>query len=385
MGQDLTGTPRENLSGLLQGQPEMMELDFTSSLYLGFRHDTWSLRPWSQLTTGAPAALAEPAGTEAVTRRLAGLQGCQQTTLARSTLHLFWDLFGLLADHRVAIYLDAGTYPIARWGVERAVGRDVPVRCFPHKDAETLRRLLRQGVSGRRPVVVADGMCTACGCAMPIAAYLDSVRRASGLLVLDDTQALGILGVAPEPSTPYGRGGGGSLRYQNLTGPELLVISSLAKGFGAPLAVLSGSGEMIREFEARSETRVHCSPPSVAAIYAAEHALTLNAEVGDVLRSQLAQRVRQFRRLLSAAGLSAEGGLFPVQTLKTPSTLDTRQVHRQLLHLGVPTILRHGCDGGGPHLSFIITARHRPDELDQAVQALAVTVGAQPHLKPGGG
>lgn len=48
------------------------------------------------------------------------MQGCEMATLSSSTLHLFWDLFGALARGRVAIYMDAGTYPIARWGVERA-------------------------------------------------------------------------------------------------------------------------------------------------------------------------------------------------------------------------------------------------------------------------
>src|SRR5262245_11480239 len=107
-----------------------MKLDFTSSLYLSFWHDMWSLRPWSQLTTGAPAALAEPPGAVAVARQLARLQGCERATLAKSTLHLFWDLFGMLAGERIMIYLDAGVYPTARWGAERAAGRGTPVRQF---------------------------------------------------------------------------------------------------------------------------------------------------------------------------------------------------------------------------------------------------------------
>jgi len=344
-------------------------LDFTSSLYLGFRHETRSLRPWSQLTTGAPAALVRPPGSDRVASQLARLQECEAASLAPATLHLFWDLFGLLAGRQITIYLDAGTYPIARWGVERAAARGIPVHSFPHKDAGALRRLLRQGAGNHRPVVVADGLCTACGCVVPVADYLDSVRRAGGLLVVDDTQALGLLGHSPGLELPYGRGGGGSLRYQNISGPDVMVISSLAKGFGAPLAALSGSGEMVRPFEARSETRVHCSPPSVATIHAAEHALALNAERGDSLRMQLVQRVHLFRRRLVDVGLAADGGLFPVQTLKSLPNLDARRMHRQLLNLGVRTVLRHSHNEA--RISFIITARHQPDEIDHAVSVLA--------------
>ena len=86
--------------------------------------------------------------------------------------------------------------------------------------------------------------------------------------MIDDTQALGILGHSPGGSRPYGEGGGGMARWSNISGPHLVVVASLAKAFGAPLAALSGSEAFVGHFEERSETRVHCSPPSLAAIHA---------------------------------------------------------------------------------------------------------------------
>ena len=70
-------------------------LDFTSALYLGLRHPSRSLRAWPALTAGQPAALESPARRFGVARQLAALQGCERATLLPSTLHLFWDLFGL--------------------------------------------------------------------------------------------------------------------------------------------------------------------------------------------------------------------------------------------------------------------------------------------------
>ena len=67
--------------------------------------------------------------------------------------------------------------------------------------------------------------------------------------MLDDTQALGVLGEKPTPDAPYGRGGGGSLPWHGVTSPHVIAGSSLAKGFGVPIAVLSGSERMIRRFE----------------------------------------------------------------------------------------------------------------------------------------
>lgn len=355
-------------------------LDFTSALYLGFRHASPMLRPWSQLTTGVPAALREPAGAGQVAAQVARLQGCEQAVLARSTLHLCWDLFALLAQEGVAIFLDERAYPIAAWGVERAAGRGIPVQTFAHNDVAALQRHLRRGVSGLRPVVVSDGLCHCCGCTAPLAAYVECVRRAGGLLIIDDTQALGLLGHSPTAAVPYGHGGGGSLRWRDVTSPQVLVISSLAKSFGAPLAALAGSAAWIERFAARSATRVHCSPPSAADLYAAANALYQNHLHGDRLRRALAQRVHYFRNRLAALGLATTGGLFPVQTLPPLDELDAKEVYQELLRLGVRAVLRKNRHSHGPdaQISFVITARHTRAEVDQAIKALQQIVQGLP-------
>jgi 8-amino-7-oxononanoate synthase len=343
-------------------------LDFTSALYLGLRHPSPSLRSWSGLTTGKPAALKPPPGSAIIAGKFAALVGCERATPVASTLHLFWDLFGLLARDRVRIYMDEGTYAIARWGVERAAARGVPVRRFPHHDPAALRTLIEQDRHvGRRPIVVADGFCPTCGSPAPVADYLQCVEPHNGHLVLDDTQALGVLG--EQDGTPYGRGGGGSLRMQGIKSPDVIVGSSLAKGFGTPVALLAGSASMIRRFEEQSETRVHCSPPSLAVLHAAEHALAVNRSHGDRLRTHLAQLVRRFRAGLRGLGLAAEGGLFPVQTLR-PAGVAADILCERLLRFGIRTIVTRRCREIGAQVAFVIIALHRPSDIDQAVEAI---------------
>ena len=274
--------------------------------------------------------------------------------------------------------MDAETYPVAQWGIERALARAVPVRSFPHHDPDALRRQLQQDAHRPlRPLVVADGFCPGCGRPAPIAAYLESARAFGGQLLLDDTQALGILGQVPEPDLPYGRGGGGSLRWSRVGGTDVLVGSSLAKGFGVPIAVLAGSTTLLQRFVATSETRVHSSPPSVAVIHAAEYALAVNQARGDALRLYLVQVIRRFRSRLTAAGFSAVGGLFPVQTLTSIPKLDAPLLHERLLRLGVRTVLRRGHNGHTPCISFLITARHTLQDIDRAVALLAKAAGAR--------
>ena len=108
------GLPLDGIAGMNEARQPM--LDFTSSLYLGLSHSSQSLRPWQQLTLGMPAALRTPPGTSHLELELARLQGCERVSLGTSTLHLFWDLFGMLSDQDYTVYFDQRTYPVARWG-----------------------------------------------------------------------------------------------------------------------------------------------------------------------------------------------------------------------------------------------------------------------------
>jgi 8-amino-7-oxononanoate synthase len=336
------------------------------------KHPSGSLRSWSHFTRGVPAALSEPPDANAVAQQVAALQGCERGLLGTSTFHLFWDLFGLLCRTRIAVYVDAGTYPIARWGAERAAARGVSVREFAHHQTAALQQSLTQDLSNKlRPVVLTDGFCPACGKPAPLQAYLQIVRAYGGWLLLDDTQALGIFGFSPGADAPYGRAGGGMLPRLQLSGPDLMVISSMAKAFGAPVAVLSGSRKAVDEFELKSETRMHCSPPSLPVIRAAHRALAVNRAHGDELRLRLCSLVRRFRRRALRVGFPCMEGLFPVQTLVAESNAHTLALHNRLLHCGVRSVLRYDERASVPRISFVITASHTPEMIDQAIDVLA--------------
>jgi 8-amino-7-oxononanoate synthase len=347
-------------------------LDFSSALYLGLWHGSGELRSWTQFTTGVPASLATPLAALEVARELAELQGCEHATLATSTLHVFWDLFVGMGGRDSVIFVDAGTYPIAQWGIERAAARGITVRRFGPHDPESLRAMVLQEAGHKRPLVVTEGFCPGCGTTAPLADFLAIARERQGWLVLDDTQALGIFGRPAGQAVPYGTGGGGMLQRAQISGPDIVAVSSLAKGFGVPLAVLAGTRELVARFEAHSETRMHCSPPAIATLRSAEHALQVNREQGDAIRLRLARLVHAFRTQLRGVGLYTGGGIFPVQTLKIPREASAAQMHTQLLRSGVRCVLhrmRHAADLG---LSFLITARHTSAQLDHAAKAVAI-------------
>jgi 8-amino-7-oxononanoate synthase len=307
-----------------------------------------------------------------VARQLAALLGTEAATLGVSTLHLFWDLGGQLRRWPVRILADEHLYPVGRWGIERASAAGVPAMDFRHQDAGSLRRRLEAQASRRLPpLVITDGLCPDCGRVPPLDRYLELVEEHGGRLLVDDSQALGLLGRNPQPGQPYGTGGGGSPAFRGISSPRLLFLSSLAKSFGAPLAVLAGSAAAVRSFDQESETLIYSSPPSVAVIRAAEAALWINRERGDRLRARLAGLVRRFRSGLQEIGLASSGGLSPVQNLEIPAGVDPLNLDRQLKTQGIQAVLRQGRCRPGPWITFLIRADQSVEEIDQAVTSIA--------------
>jgi 8-amino-7-oxononanoate synthase len=263
--------------------------------------------------------------------------------------------------------MDAGIYAIARWSIERIAARGTPVRTFAHQDVAGLQALLRSdGQAKGRVIVVADGFCPSCGRPAPMDAILKCVSPFGGYVVLDDTQALGVIGTH----------GGGSLRTLGITSPQVIVGSSLAKGFGVPMAMLAGGADLVGKFEEQSQIHVHCSPPSLAALHAADHAMSINRVHGDGLRHYLTELVRRFRAGLSSIGLFTDGGLFPVQTLRL-SGLSAGNLHQRLRRAGVQTVLVRHCRHVGARVAFLITARHRYSDVDRAVDQIAQAIAVR--------
>jgi 8-amino-7-oxononanoate synthase len=346
--------------------------DFTSSLYLGLEHAWEGLRAWPRLTLGKPAALEEAPGSGGVERELAALVGCERVLLSTSTLHAFHDVAAMFMERGTRIVLEESVYPVARLAAGCAAGAETfgPVCGVP------LDRVL--GRTRQAAAILTDGFVPARGEPAPLREYARRARETGGCLVIDDTQALGIFGTRAGPAAPYGMGGGGSLRRAGLGGEHVIVVASLAKAFGAPVAMVGGSEAMMRKFEQSSQTRVHCSPPSAASIAAAAQALEMNRHEGEGLRRRLARRVCRLRRGLRKLGLNGTESIFPVQPVRNAAGMDPHYVSEALLDRGIRAVLARAAGAPAAQIVFVVTTRHRLEEIDDAVEALA-------QIGPGGG
>lgn len=346
-------------------------IDFTSSLYLGIQHDSHSLKPWKTLTTGRPISITNPTSYSKIEKRIAALQGLEEGAIAKSTFHLFWDLFSILGIGNYIAFADSKNYPVAQWGLDRFSSMGNTVVQYKHHDSYGLNKLLASRVkSGERPLVVTSSWCQKSGQFAPLKDYLNSIRLYDGILIVDDSQSLGIFGQDPNYSQPYGYSGGGVLKYLNISGPDIILISSLAKAFGVPIGIMSGSNEVIKHFKLLSNTRYHCSPPSYADISAAEHALYINDQFGDQQRQKLGTLVRNFKMNLLDCGISTTESLFPLQKLFLPLEVDILSFYTKLRQAGIESILSGSNKAEEYSIFFSLNANHTSLEMVLASQVI---------------
>lgn len=358
-------------------------IDLRIALYLEMQHAHKELPGWRQLTTGVPASVREDVRSRWVGRQIARMQGLEQGMTAASTLHLFADLHAWLADSPVTMFVDEFIYPVARFGIEKLTVKGNRILPYRHQQAAHLEVLLNRWADQHTtPVVLMDGWCPQCGRPAPLPEIALLLERYGALGVMDDTQAFGLLGdpggcaIAPEgfatapEAWPYGRGGGGLLRWSGAPPDRMISITSLAKSFGVPMAVISGSERFIRAFRSRSRTIDHCSPPSIAHLSAAIHALEYNRTEGDCRRRRLFAHVSHFKQQLSAAGIRTKGGLFPVQHLDGLPQDTLLNLHRWLEKEGIRTVLTKGHRSPGPQLSLLFRAGHQDEEIGMVTEKI---------------
>jgi len=346
-------------------------IDFTSSLYLAMKHGSSELNSWQQLTTGVPAILSEPYLAKLIAQQVADMQGLESGIVAPSTLHLYWDLFGYLRELPIAIFIDEHIYPVSRYGIERLQRGNILVRTFGHFNAGSLDEVIKKTIpKGVAPYVLTDGYCPFCGIGAPIDKYLSIIKPYKGRIIIDDTQAFGILGQLKNNRSPYGCGGGGSLKWKGINDGSIVTIISLAKAFGVPMSVLSGESRFVDAFKDKSETRINSSPTSNAHLQAASHAIRLNRLQGDQRRNKLWHNVLTLKKHLRKKGIFLQGGVFPVQhTNLNPHR--TFELFKKLKKNDIKTALVVPHKGQRPAVSFIIRYDHSIEEILRLVDCIA--------------
>lgn len=340
-------------------------LHFDSAHYLDLPR--YPQHPLQQpIATGMPSILYEPPAAQALAAQLAALQGQETATLGVSTLHLCWDWLEWARSLPLQVFLAADSYPLLQRLARRAFP---PERLHTFTSLTQLAAQLAAYAATTPVMVIADTWQTRQQQVFPVAACLQLLQARTGWLLLDDTQGLGLLGANPQPQMPFGYGGGGILRWSAAHNERVIVLASLAKAFGIPLAVLSAPQRLMEAFYPHSMTRTYCSPPSPWLISHALAVLQQHAVHGDWRRQRLLRNIHYFQAGLRERSLAQNTVDFPVQRLALQTPEQCQQVYRFLLKRGIHTLLTHAPQAACA-LTVILRAQHRRAELDVLLDSL---------------
>lgn len=171
------------------------------------------------------------------------------------------------------------------------------------------------------------------------------------------------------------------MRWFGIRDPRVVLISSLAKAFGAPIAFLAGAQTVIERFECLSETRVHASPVSAPVLHAAEQAVAFNEHAGDRARGTLAQLILRLQRKFASSPFHLAGGFFPAQSLTGSCALPAEEIHRRLAAAEIQTVLQRHRISGNPQVAILLTVRHTPRDIDRLGNTLLGMADLAPAMK----
>ena len=231
---------------------------------------------------------------------------------------------------------------------------------YPHCDLDALAAQLAASTAPRK-LIVSDGVFSMDGDVAPLPGLLALAEAHRAWLLVDDAHGFGVLG-------PQGRG---CLAHFGLVSPRLIYMGTLGKAAGVSGAFVAGQGPLIDWLinTARSYIFTTGTPPMLA-----EGLLTALdlIEQGDARRAQLADLIARFKAGLRLRRWRLLPSETPIQPIVIGDNHETLAVSRALDDAGlwVPAIRPPTVPRGSARLRVVLSAAHRPEQVDRLVDSL---------------
>lgn len=349
----------------LDGSPA---IDFSSNDYLGLATDARLIgaaqRAMRDHGVGAGASrLISGNNPEhgALERDLADFFGAQ-SALSFSTGYAanVGTITALMGRHDV-IFSDALNHASLIDGCRLS---NAAVYVYPHADVAALRRLLgAQRATGRRALIVTDGLFSMDGDLAPLPDLVSLARDFDAWTYVDDAHAAGVLG----------ENGRGTPELLGVEGEIDVLVGTLGKAFGAAGAYVLGSPLLRQVLINRARSFVFSTGPLPAQASAARAAISI-ARAEPERRQRAAENARHLRAALRERRVAnVAGGTVHIVPVEIGSAAATIELGAKLAALGflVGAVRPPTVPDGSSRLRISVTAAHTPELIDSFAVVLA--------------
>jgi len=353
-------------------------VNFTSNDYLGLSQDVEVKRSAQHgietygTGLGSSRLQATTVRHEELERRLAHWLQKESVAIFPSGYQALVGTLSAFLTGETIVALDNQSHASILDGLFLAKGHhpELEERFFRHNSPKGLRRILSRTGRAQRLVVV-EGLYGADGDIAPLEEIVAICREYDAPLVIDDAHGIGVIG-------PNGRG---AAEQHGVHETVDLLIGTFSKAFGSVGGFLAGDRDLIDYVKLTARSFVYSASLPVGQVDAALTALSI-IEADDSRRARLQHNAKYFRTGLAELGLPVGGGGTHICPLMVGDeqlalTLGSR-LYQEAGVLMLPFIYP-GVPLGHARLRCNVTAAHRRQDLDRALEALA-SIGAQTGL-----
>jgi glycine C-acetyltransferase len=291
-------------------------------------------------------------------RRLAAFFGFEDAILFSSCFDANGGVFEALLGEQDAIVSDSLNHASIIDGIRLAKARRFR---YAHADLADLEAKLVEAADARLRMVVTDGVFSMDGDLARLDEICAIAERHRALVLVDDSHASGFVG----------RTGRGTPEHFGVQGRVDIMTSTLGKALGgAAGGFVAGRQEVVDLLRQRARPYLFSNtvaPPIVGASLAALDLLEGSTE----LRDRLMENARRFREGMTAAGFQLRPGFHPIAPIMLGDARLAVDFARDLLDEGIyvigfsfPVVPK-----GEARIRVQLSAAHRPDMVDRAVQA----------------
>ncbi len=267
----------------------------------------------------------------------------------------------LLPRRGDTVAIDEAAYPIAATASLIAKGRGVKVYRYPHHRPAT-----PHDKGSGKVIYVTDGWCQGCNRPAPLAQLQALAKCGNGIVVVDDSLACGVLGKRSVAES-FGDGTG-TPQWSGLKHDRLLWIASLAKAYGAALAVVTGDAETVGKLT-HDGSRQYSSPPTSADLASATAALSERRKLA-LRRNVLHKHVTFLRHALGSAGLPVIGLPFPLVGIWFAGQAPALRWCGSLQSAGIHVLVQRPRCQPGALLTAVLRSEHSATDIERLAGVL---------------
>jgi len=234
------------------------------------------------------------------------------------------------------------------------------INVFPHRDVEAARAIVRTLPSGRRKLLISDGVFSMDGDLGALPGLCDVAEEYGCIMMVDDAHASGV----------FGRNGRGTIDHFGLHGRVHVQVGTLSKAIGSLGGYVAGSRALVDFLHHRARPFLFSTshPPAVAAVCLA--ALDV-LEDEPALIDRLWENARFFKAGLERLGFDTGASQSPITPVIVGDAALAMQLSDRLFEAGVfaqgigfPTVPK-----GKARVRTIVTATHTRADLEHALEA----------------